>query len=230
MVLAAHPPCYLPSLPFFYKMGLADVFVLLDDYPYTTHGEINRTRIKTADGASWLTVPVRTRGRRGQLIRDVEIDTTRHWARRHGKTLQVNYIYAPYFDLLSEDLDAVYARNWHHLLDLNLELIRFARRVLELPARLKLSSELSVAAGPPAERLAGLLAETGCDVYLESASLRAHLVKKGYLGAGIRVEFVNFAQPRYHQQFGHFIPDLSVMDLLFNEGPESRDILEQAWK
>ena len=97
-ILAVEQPCYLPNIGYFFKMKYADVFVLADTFQFTTHNNINRAHLKTANGVSWLTVPVLTRGMGRQSINEVRIDPIHNWQRNHYKTLLVNYGMTPYFE------------------------------------------------------------------------------------------------------------------------------------
>ncbi|MFQ5865210.1 MAG: WbqC family protein, partial [bacterium] len=128
MILAANQPTYLPLLDFFTKMHFADVFVLADDIQYTKHSFINRTKIKTALGVQWLTVPVSTKGRMGQLINQVQIDTVQNWRQKQWKTLLVNYKYAAYFEKYADFFEDLFKKPWTRLLELNLEIIEFIKK------------------------------------------------------------------------------------------------------
>ena len=74
MIVAIHQPNYIPWLGFFYKIAKSDIFIFLDDVQYTKNSFINRNKIKTSQGSIWLTLPVRNKGRFGQLIREVELN------------------------------------------------------------------------------------------------------------------------------------------------------------
>src|SRR5882757_6777636 len=94
---AIHQPNYIPWLGYFFKIAHADKFVFLDNVVYPDSGFVNRNSIKTPSGPAWLTIPVISKGRRGQLIGEVETDNTRQWEERHLATLRCNYGRAPYF-------------------------------------------------------------------------------------------------------------------------------------
>ncbi|MFQ5707185.1 MAG: WbqC family protein [bacterium] len=215
--MAAHQPNYLPLISFFHKMSQADIFVLADDYAYSKHSFVNRTRIKTADGPRWLTVPVLTKGRSPQLISQVEINPSEAWARKHLRTLHVNYKYAAFFEKYFDFFETLLARPWKKLLDLNLEIIDYLTSALDLKTRVLLSSEMKLA-GHGVERLCNMLRTLGCEVYLASAEANSYLNRDEFSDSGFTLRFLESKLVPYHQQFGSFTPDLSVVDLLFNEG------------
>jgi hypothetical protein len=76
-------PGYLPWLGLFELMSRSDIFVILDDVQYTIRDWRSRNRIKTPEGVIWLTVPVKAKGVREKLIKDVEIDDTQPWKKKN---------------------------------------------------------------------------------------------------------------------------------------------------
>ncbi len=224
MILATHQPCYLPLLNFFSKMLIADIFVLADDVQYTKHNFINRTRIKTSQGVQWLTIPVRTKGRMGQLINQVQIDIHQNWRQKHWKTLLLNYKYAAYFEKYADFFESLYLRPWTKLLELNFEIIEFIKNCLNITTKVYLSSELNVA-GKGSQRLIGILDKLGCDTYLSDKESKTYLDQKVLKEHGLRLSYLQSKHPIYHQQFGDFETGLCIADLLFNEGENSRGFL-----
>lgn len=225
MKLAAHQPCYLPGLDFFYKMALADVFVLTDGLDYTTHNVINRTKIKTADGVSWLTVPVLSKGYRGEPIRQILIDSSQNWPRKHWRTLLVNYKYAAYFEQFADFFEKAYlSKQWKYLLDLNLELFEFVKRFLNFSPEIIQSSSLNLH-GKGNTFLINLVDALGCDTYLADSKFKGYLDPTMFEKNDIQLEYIRFQEPLYYQLFGDFVPGLSIVDLLFNEGPASRKLI-----
>ena len=91
MIVTIHQPNFAPWTGYFDKMTKADVFVLLDTVPFTKGGFQNRVKIKGPGGPQWLTIPVHTKGRLGQLTRDVETNELKPWRGDHVKTLQTLY-------------------------------------------------------------------------------------------------------------------------------------------
>lgn len=227
MRLAAHPPSYLPFSAFFYKMFSSDILVLADDFQYTTHGLINRTKIKTSNGPNWLTVPVLTKGYSGQLIRQVRIDVSQNWGKRHWRTLKVNYAYAPYFEKYAPFFETLYSREWTHLLDLNLQFIEYVRAEFDIARKFVLSSDLSLS-GTGSRRLMEMLEKLGCDTYCTEVEFQQYLSVDEFRSRGFEVEFLAFSGPEYHQLFDSFTPGLSFVDLLFNEGDEALKIIREA--
>jgi hypothetical protein len=225
MRIAIHQSHYLPWQAYFDKIARADLFVVLDDVQFTKNGWQNRNKIKTPQGGIYLTVPVRAH--RGQRIADVAIDPNRDWARRHWRSLQMSYGRAPFFGWHREALEGLYTTEWPDLLSLNQALLLYCLRALEIATPVVRSSDLSVG-GESTMRLIEICRAVGADSYLTGAcALDAYLDASAMRAAGISVVVQDWEAPRYRQQYPRtgFVPDLSILDLLLNEGPHSLDIL-----
>lgn len=226
MKVAIHQPQYLPWLGYFDKIDQADCFVLLDDVQFKKNEWQNRNRIKTGTGWQWLTVPVLHRLH--QQISEVRINQTVSWSRKHLQALISNYGSAPFFELYQPFFEEIYAREWMHLLDLNLATITYLVEALGIQTKMVMASSLPVPAELEAtDRLVAICAALGADTYLSGVGGRGYLDVSRFEQAGIRVLFQTFQTEPYPQRFEGFIPDLSVVDLLFNCNEQSLQILRQ---
>ena len=217
-------PGYLPWLGFYEQMVRSDAFVYFDDAQYSKESWRNRNRIKTPQGAQWLTVPVLLKGRGFPPIREVEIDNTQSWKRSHLGSIVQNYRKAPHFQWAYDALEEVYANLWERLIDLDVALVDTTRQLLGLDRTVVFSSQLGVE-GEGTERLVGISRAVGADQFYEGAVGEGYVDMKAFDAAGIRVEFQRYDHPVYPQLHGAFLSHLSIIDLLFNCGPQSLDIL-----
>jgi WbqC-like protein family len=222
-MLAAHQPQFAPWLGFFDKLDRVDVFVLLDNVQYKKNEWQNRNRIKGAAGPQWLTVPVS--GHFGQEIRELDIAQRETWQARHLKTLRACYGRAPHFADTLSLYDGIARRPWKKLADLNVGLLRELVTVLHLKTEILLASELGPLPNHRDERLIELCRKTGARNYLAGTGGRDYMELERYQAAGLTVVFQDFRHPEYPQLFGNFTPNLSVLDLLFNCGPASMEII-----
>lgn len=223
MIVAIHQPNYIPGLGFFHKMASADVFVLLDNVQYSKNNYTNRNRIRSRDGWSWLTVPVRLSGHFGQLISEVETAQD-DWETKHWKRLLQEYGHAPHFRQYQERLQPVYARRRVNLAEINSELIEFVRVSMGIGARMIKASELAVS-GQSSDLLLAICKELGATTYLSGQGGKKYLETAKFVAAGIAVEYQEFLHPHYQQGRAEFVPNLSILDLLFHAGVESSAIL-----
>ncbi len=98
------------------------------------------------------------------------------------------------------------------------------RKALNISNPIYLSSELKLSFGTT-ERIVDMVKKTGCTKYLSGESGKNYLDEELFKEAGIQLIYSEFKHPTYHQQFGEFIPNLSVIDLLFNEGVRAMDFV-----
>ena len=225
MKVAIHQPQYLPWLGHFAKLAAADCWIFLDTVPYEKNGWQNRNRIKTPRGAQWLTVPVRAR--LGTLIRDVEIDASQPWSRKHLEALRVNYARAPYFARHFAELEELLRRPWRLLAELNVEVTRFLAGALGLSRRMVRASELPPASPDPTGRLLDLCRTVGGDTYLAGQDGARYMDLEQFRAGRVAIWGRKYQHPTYRQLDGDFLPFLSVVDLLLNHGESSLEILRQ---
>jgi hypothetical protein len=228
MMVTTHHPIFLPWPGFFYKALCADTMVLLDAVQFPLgRSWMTRNRLKSDQGELWLRVPVWKAGKGKQIIRDVAICDDRNWRRKHLYSLREQYAHAPYQDDYLPTLEAIYSRHYDRLVDLNLELIRFLWDVLGLQSRLLLQSEIGVS-GMGTELLVSICRALDADTYVTLPFVKKHLEPALFPARDIMVRLVRFYPPIYPQLWDAFRYNLSAMDLLFNCGPKSLDIIARA--
>lgn len=225
MIIGIHQPNYLPWLGYFYKIARSDIFVFLDNAQYSKSSFINRNKIKTSQGAAWLTVDVLKKGRFKQLINEVEINNDTSWSSTHEKTISQNYSKARYFEKYKNFFEDVYHRRWQQLVDLNEALTTLICDISGISGvKFIRASEINVR-GQSTELLINICKAVGADTYLSGFGAKQYMDEKAFEQANISLRYYDFEHPTYHQLWGEFIPNLSIIDLLFNEGDKSLEIL-----
>lgn len=212
---------YIPWKGYFDLINSVDDFVLYDDMQYTSNDWRNRNRIKTPQGGQWLTIPVASKGQFGQAIREVRV-ANGLWRRKHWQALLLNYGRARFFARYREPFEALYLdRTDDRLSVINFAFIELVCAILGIKTRLSWSMD-HVLAGDRNQRLIGLCREFGASSYLSGPAARSYLDEAGFAAAGIDVSYIDYAAyPAYHQLFGDFVHEVSVLDLIFNEGPDA---------
>jgi hypothetical protein len=223
-----HQPNYLPWLGYFYKLLKSDVFVLTDNCQFISGSYINRTIIKGAGGKEWLTIPIYSKGRRLQPIRDTEIVSPENCLAGHQITLRLRYGKSKFFDLYWPRLREVYSRGFTTLADLNVAFIKEVCDLLAIKTQVRLATEFPCG-GTQTVRLVELCKAVGADVYLSGFGGRKYQDEQIFKANGIELRYTDFAHPHYEQRFGNFTEGLSIVDLLLNCGPASRNILENPY-
>jgi len=226
--VAIHQPQYLPWLGYFDKLDSADVLILLDTVQFKKHEWQNRNRIRTKDGWQWLTVPIVDRF--PERIDQVEINGRTDWQRKHGQALRQHYGSAPYWAPLGPELTALLQEPWARLRDLNIAVLDLLCRHLGIKTPRRLASTME-AREEPTDRLVDLCCAVGGTVYLAGQGAVSNVDGVPYMDvgrfpqAGIQVQVQDYQHPEYPQRYTPFVSHLAVVDLLFNCGPESLQIL-----
>lgn len=213
---------YIPWRGYFDIIGSVDEFVLYDSVQFTKNDWRNRNRIKTANGTRWLTIPVITSGRFGQTIKETRIASS-GWASKHWRTLSLSYAKAPYFERYRERFAEIYREcgETEYLWVVNRMLIEAVVAELRLPTRISESADYLLT-GNRTERLVSLCRTLGADVYISGPSASSYLDLRLFHDASMSVEFFDYSgYGPYPQLHGAFEPAVSILDLLFNVGPEA---------
>ena len=213
-------PSYIPWRGYFHLVQRADVFVFLDDAQYTTRDWRNRNIVKGAGGPRWITVPVITKGRREQLIKDVEIDNSTAWRKSHLATLRHCYGQARYFDAYVGFLEEKYERTWDNLCELDIDLTCSIAGLLDIRTQFVRSSELG-ASGAKTDRLIDICKRVGITTYISGPSAKAYISPEAFERESIELVYHSYDYPPYPQLFGEFAPNVTILDLLFNCGSHS---------
>lgn len=228
MILSVHQPQYLPWLGYFDKIARSDAFVFLDKVQYKHREFQNRNKICTAAGWIWLTVPVITKRSHEQLIDDVLIDNSFRWQEKHWRSIVSNYNNAEFFkDYYGFFEDMYVNKKWEKLCDLNIYQINYFCSCLDIKTKVYFESQLGTSS-KSTERIIELCKKTKADIYFSGSGGKGYLDEKRFSDEGIELNYQRFNHPQYKQCFfqsGGFNPYMSVIDLLFNKGANSRKIL-----
>jgi len=215
---------YIPWKGYFDIIRDVDTFVFLDDVQYTVRDWRSRNRIKTKDGLKWLSVPVGADTRR--LIHEVAI-TDHRWQAEHWTLIEQSYAKTPFFNQYRELFEEFYrGRVWTNLSEMNQYLTRrVARECLGLTTRFRDSREFQVE-GRKLDRLLDLIVQTGATSYLSGPSARDYIDAQRFAELGIELAYKDYSgYPEYPQLYPPFEHAVSVLDLLFNVGPDAPDFL-----
>lgn len=221
MRIAIIQSCYVPWRGFFDLIGRCDEYVIFDTVQYTKRHWHNRNRIRTAAGLEWLTIPVLSKGRYEQPIDEVEIE--KPWTEKHWRALELAYRRAPFFEALAPTVRGWYERADKEklLTEVNTLFLREIATLLGLGTRIVRDAAYPLQ-GAKTERLLEIARAAGADCYLSGPSARAYLDEALFATAGIRVEWMSYeGYPEYPQLHGGFEATVSVIDLIFNVGPDA---------
>ena len=208
-------------------MRSVDEFVLFDDVQYTRRDWRNRNRIKTARGPAWLTIPVNTRGQYLSPIKDITVSDG-SWGAHHWRTLAANYARAPYLRQYAERFECLYLENQETRFSaINRRWLEALGEILGVRTRLSWSLDYDVVEGRT-ERLVSICRQAGADCYVSGPAARVYLDASCFRSAGIGYFSIRLRRlSGYDELFPPFDHFVSVIDLIFNQGPKAADFMRR---
>lgn len=187
---------YLPPVEYFSLVSGAANIIIEKEENYLKQTFRNRCYILSAHGPQLLSVPVYLGSSHKTLIKDIRIDYSKRWQQVHLRAMKASYNSSPYFEFYFEKIEKVISDNFEYLLDLNTELTEVILEVLNIERRLSYSTIFE-----PADK--------------KAYDHRYRIIPK---------KQSPFAEKKYLQVFdttAGFVPRLSIIDLIFNTGPEA---------
>ena len=216
---------YIPWKGYFDLIRKVDKFIFYDDVQFTKNDWRNRNKIKTAQGAKWLSIPCGASISR--LICEVEIKGT-NWQKDHWQKISECYSNASYFNLYKDFFKDFYlSKPWNNLSELNQHLIKeIATSFLGLKTDFD-DSRLYNLQSRKGDRVMELLKKVGAKTYLSGPAAKSYLNDDFFIGTGIKLEWMDYnGYPEYNQLFKPFDHNVSIIDLLFNEGIASNNYMK----
>jgi hypothetical protein len=225
-------PTYLPWMGYFERIASADIYIAFDHVQFERKSFQQRNKIKTANGMVYLTVPVQKAPQKTRIC-DIKISYDQgNPLEKHWKTIELAYKKAPYFEKYKASFEKIYSKKYDLLRDLNVEIIKLICNILGIKTKIILSSQLGLEDEDmgKTERVISLCKQQGithlCNTEGTDEILDMSLFKK----EGISMDIQNFKHLEYSQLWGGFIPYLSVIDLIFNQGDKSLSIIKSGIK
>lgn len=217
--ITIHQPDFLPWAGFFRRWDMADLFIILDDVQFLRRGWHHRDKIKTNAGEKWLTIPIEKKGNYHQQIKDVQIENTSNWRKKHLETIKAGYGKAPEFSRIFPELEKIYFSEDSTLMGFNLKLLKYVSGLLDINTPFKFSSEFGINS-KGTERLLELVKKVNGTDYLTGTGSRDYLDESAFSKGDIGVTWDEFDFPVYNQVYDNFIPKLSILDCLMMLKPE----------
>lgn len=225
-IVTIHQPNYLPYLGFFYKMREADEFIIYDSAQFVKGRIDNRQRIRTNQGWTWLTIPVKH-----YLLpfnkAEISHDSTSNklsWNEKHWTVIESSYKKTPHFQKYEAQLRTLFLRSKQTTLaEWDTPFIEFLKTAFGLKHTLSLFSSLDIPDNEgQSEKLAIATEKLGGTIYLSGPSGKKYLDYAPFEKRGIEVQFTQFHHPeyqQYHSRFDNkFEPNMAALDALFNIG------------
>ncbi len=216
---------YLPWRGYFDFIDDVDLFIVYDDVQYTRKDWRNRNKIKTSKGLQWLTVPVHYSQSSPVQIMDAEINYDGPWQRKHIGNIRQWYRDSPYFNRYSDELFSLINEHNRTISELNLSLIRWVMEKLNISTSIMFSSEI-VSGGDRNERIINILKQLNCSAYLLGPAAKDYVDEEVYRRENIELHYKSYDYRPYQQLHGDFNGAVSIIDLIFNCGPNALELMK----
>jgi len=222
MKITIHQPNFIPYLGFFDKCDYSDILVIYNSTQFKKNDFQNRNRIKGKGGGFWLTVPVTYTF--GDKINEVRLNNNLDWRSKHLKSIEVCYSKSKYFNKYFPMIKEIYNEDWEFLSDFNTRIIKLFLEEVGIKCKIVLSSDLNIGS-KRTEALVDMCNRLNGETYISGGDGKNYINFDSFANENIKVEFQNYQHPDYKQNFGEFNPYMCLLDLLFNEGPNSLKII-----
>ena len=216
---------YIPWKGYFDIIKQVDEFIFYDDVQYTKNDWRNRNKIKTSSGPLWLTIPVRQENL-SQKINETKVSQD-NWAEKHWKSISLNYSKAPFYNLYKERLELFFMEmKSPYLSEINRSAIELLNSFLGIKTALTSSADYKLIEGKN-ERLIDLILQAGGTHYLSGPSAKDYIREDLFKEAGIEISWMDYSgYIEYPQLFPPFVHAVSVLDLILNTGPDSKEFMK----
>lgn len=217
---------YIPWKGYFDLIHMVDEFILYDDMQYTRRDWRNRNMIKTSNGLDWLTIPVEVKGKYFQKINETKV-SDQSWRKSHWTSISQNYSKAKYFKDYRDRFEAIYRDSSEEMLSkINHRFLTEICDILGIKTKISWSMDYQLVDGKT-ERLAGLVKSAGGTHYISGPAAKDYIVDSVFSDQGIALSYIDYAgYPPYSQLYGEFQHTVTVLDLIFNEGPNATQFMK----
>ena len=209
---------YIPWKGYFDIINSVDEFIIYDDMQYTKRDWRNRNKIQTPNGLQWLTIPVMVKGNYFQKIYDTKI-SDKNWKNKHWNFLKLNYSKARFFKEYDDFFEDMYLSNKdEYLSEINYKFIVAINEILGISTKVRWSSDFDLINGK-SEKLLGICKDCNANVYFTGPASKDYLDENIFEQNNIKIEWMNYSNyPEYEQVFKPFKHEVTILDLIFNEG------------
>ena len=193
---------------------------------YTKNDWRNRNKIKTQNGTIWLTIPIKHFNFL-QKINEAKI-ADKNWTKKHLKTLHFCYTKTSFFKSYENLLIDLYrqVQDEEYLSQINYKFIIEICKILNIRTKISWSSEYCLIDGKT-ERLVDLCQQSGATEYISGPAAKDYIKPDLFEKANIKLIWMDYSgYPEYNQLYKGFEHKVSILDLIFNTGPDSRGFMK----
>jgi hypothetical protein len=224
-IIAINQSNYIPWKGYFDMINMVDDFVLYDTVQYTKRDWRNRNKIKTKNGLQWLTIPVNTKNNYYQEIDNVQVSNNK-WSQKHWNSIVINYSKTKFFKEYKDIFEDLYLNcKSTYLSEINYKFIITINNILNINTNIIQSSEFNL----PSDRnkkLIHICKELNASTYLSGPAAKSYIDENLFKNENIEINWMNYDNyPEYNQLFSPFEHNVSILDLIFNEGSNAKNFM-----
>ncbi len=223
-IITAHQPAYLPWLGLFHKIALADKYVFLDQVQYVPKTWINRNYIKNESGKLLLTLPVLTKGHLKSKISDILINNNLPWKRKHFNSIRSFYSKSKYFNKYIGFFEDIYSKEWKSLSEITSKMLIGFLSLLKIKTEISFNDDYFFK-GKNNSLIIDMCKQLNGNVYIFGELGANYVNKEEFRKNDLKIYFQKYIHPEYFQPNGNFENNMSIVDLLFNCGEDSSEII-----
>jgi hypothetical protein len=215
---------YIPWKGYFDMINSVDEFILYDTVQFTKNDWRNRNKIKTQNGINWITIPVKHSI--SQKIKEIQVFNDQ-WKIKHWKTISQAYSKSAFFKDYETILKNLYLNvNEVFLSKINHYFICELNKILGIKTKISWSSDYELI-GEKSERLLNICKQAGATEYISGPAAKCYLNEEIFQKENIKVKWMDYSgYPEYNQLFPPFEHGVSILDLIFNEGPNATKFMK----
>ena len=219
MIISAHQPAYNPWLGFVHKILISDIFVVMDDVQFEKNSFINRNKILQNEKEVMLSIPIKTKGYKTKLLKDIEVDFGM-WRVKHLKSIQQSYSKSSNYEEIMQYLEKIYKIQSNFLCDYTNTYLDFILKYLDIETKIIYASDLDIKS-KKLDYVIELTKKLNGDTFV-FGSLGKDYANIDYLKEKkITSYFQDYKHPSYKQNSKEFHPYMGIIDIMFNENKNS---------
>lgn len=220
MILSGHQPNYLPYPGLIGKILHSDKFIYVSNVQLEKKSWQNRNRIKGANGEIMLSVPVLTKGKFDQTIKETEINNTKDWRNKHFQAIDLSYRKSKFYNYYIDFFKELYSKEWNYLNELDIYIMNWLLDELKIKTKIYYDTDYQFE-GKNNELLIDMTKTLECDTYLSNKGSENYVDINMFVNNGLNHRYLDYNGVNYRQCFKEFVPNLSIIDMLFNIGSEA---------
>ena len=208
---------------------MGDVYYILDTVQFMKEHWHSRNKIRKKDGWLWLTTPVLQSKSKLLMWPEAKIDNSQNWKRKQLNSIKMCYSRAKYFKEIFPELEKIYEKDYEYLIDFSEEIIRYAFRKFDINIPVYRTSNLinegNDISGKKSDLIIKMCKVANAKTFVFGQDGKTYIEKEKFKTENIDYIFQRFIHPSYNQRYDGFESHMSFIDLLFNYGKESKNIL-----